>query len=90
MNDDDAPGVVSPPGEDEIISWLAAQLAELSGVAADDLDLDAPISSYGLSSRDAVALSGELEEWLHCSLSPTLLWEYPTIRLVARHLAASA
>lgn len=44
------------------------------------------MEEFGLSSRDTVALSGELEEMLNDSLSATLVWEYPTIATLARRL----
>ena len=35
----------------------------------------------------AVGLAGELEDWLGRPLSPTLVYEHPTIEALARHLA---
>jgi acyl carrier protein len=80
----------NPRSEEEIVGWLLSRVAAQTGIRADELELDVPVSSYGLSSRDAVAMSGELEEWLQRTLPPTLLWEYPTVRTLAQFLAASA
>lgn len=79
-----------PRSEEEIVGWLVSRVALKAGIMADELELDAPVSGYGLSSRDAITLSGELEELLQRSLPPTLLWEYPTVRTLAQFLAASA
>jgi acyl transferase domain-containing protein/acyl carrier protein len=35
----------------------------------------------------AVSLAGELEDWLKCRLSPTLIYEYPTIAALSQFLA---
>jgi acyl-CoA synthetase (AMP-forming)/AMP-acid ligase II/3-oxoacyl-(acyl-carrier-protein) synthase/acyl carrier protein len=75
-------------GEDDLTSWLLARVSLLSGIAADKLDPHEPFSSYGLASSDAIALSGELQERLGRMLPPTLVYDYPSVALVARHLTA--
>ncbi len=70
-----------------IREWLVAQLSHVLGVEPQDIDIREPFANYGLTSVDAVSLSGDLEEWLELSLSPTLAYEYPTIETLARHLA---
>jgi acyl transferase domain-containing protein/acyl carrier protein len=67
--------------------WLVAALSARLNVAEGDLDLDVPIAAYGLGSRDAVELSGELEEWLGTAVSPTVAYEHPTIRELCAFLA---
>lgn len=68
--------------------WLSDRLAELLGIAADDVDPDAPFAELGLDSMQAVAISGDLEELLGRSLDPALLWEFPTIKRLAAELGA--
>src|SRR5262249_57103066 len=46
----------------------------------------ASFADYGLGSKDAVLLVGELEQWLACRVSPTLLYRYPNIDALASHL----
>ncbi|HSG44978.1 MAG TPA: amino acid adenylation domain-containing protein, partial [Anaerolineales bacterium] len=41
-----------------------------------------------LGSIQAVSLTGDLEVFLDRTLSPTLAWDYPTIELLADHLAS--
>jgi acyl carrier protein len=77
-----------PPTEDAIRVWLVERLATQFAVAPEEIDVRETFSNYGLDSRTAVSLSGELERWLGRTLSPTLVWDYPTIELVARHLAS--
>ena len=50
--------------EQAVRSWLVARLAEAVGVEPAEIDVRQPFESYGLSSRDAVSLYGDLEELL--------------------------
>nr|AGH69801.1 NRPS-PKS [Nostoc sp. 'Peltigera membranacea cyanobiont'] len=87
----DISGESQPPkskvhlSEEEIQDWLIAQLVHRLNISPTQIDIREPFARYGLASREAVSLVGELEEWLVCELSPTLLWEYPTIKALARH-----
>ena len=83
----DGPGGVAAPSEEALRAWLVGNVARQCGVQESEVDSRQPFTSYGLGSRDAVALSGQLEAWLQRELSPTLAWEYPTIDQLARHLA---
>lgn len=78
------------PGVEEIRSWLIAKLVESTEVSADEINIHESFAHYGLGSVDAVGLSGDLEDWLERSLSPTVLYDYPTIDELARHLAGEA
>lgn len=66
---------------------MITHVAELLHIAPDEIDIHDPLANYGLSSRDALSLSGDLEELLGCRLSPTLTYEYPSIELLSRYLA---
>lgn len=72
---------------DEIRSWLVTHIAEIVGVEPTDIDPRATFESFGLASRDAVSLSGDLEDWLGRRLSPVILYQYPTIEALAAYLA---
>lgn len=74
------------PTEQEIRAWLVEHVAEAASMTPDDIDVREPLESYGLSSREAVSMVGDLEDWLGRRLSPTLVWEYPTIEAIARYL----
>ncbi|MBI2838244.1 MAG: SDR family NAD(P)-dependent oxidoreductase [Acidobacteria bacterium] len=76
-----------PASAADIRAWLVAQLSERLGVPSSEIDNQQPFASYGLSSTEAVVLSGELEDWLGRRLQPTLVWEYPTIEALAGYLA---
>ncbi len=74
------------PTVEVIQSWLTTHISERLGIVPAEVDIHEPFASYGLSSRDAVGLTGDLEDWLHVQLSPTLVWEFPNIEHLARHL----
>ena len=74
----------------DIQNWLITHVAELLHIVPDTIDIHDPFANYGLSSRDAVTLSGDLEELLGCRLSPTLAYEYPSIYLLSRYLGEAA
>jgi acyl carrier protein len=72
----------------EIERWIAARLATRLGTPNLEIDPTVPFAHYGMDSQNALGLSGDLEEWLGTELSPTLVWDYPTVRQLASYLAA--
>lgn len=52
-----------------------------------EIDIRQPFSAYALDSAAAADMTAQLEDWLGVSLSPTLIWDYPSIEQLARHLA---
>jgi acyl carrier protein len=79
-----------PPTAEEIQLWLVSRVAELTAVDADEVDIAEPFARFGLDSIAAAGLSGDLEDWLNRRLPPTLIWDYPTIELLAQHLAGDS
>jgi len=71
----------------EIKAWLIAYMAELTDMDGDDIDANLPFDSYDLDSSAAVGMTVDLEAWLGRQLDPTLLYEFPTINTLAKHLA---
>lgn len=67
--------------------WLMEKLSEKIHVPVTEIDPSKPFSFYGLDSKEAVGVSGELEAWLGKSLPPTLLWQYPNIHSLAQFLS---
>ena len=76
------------PSVAEIERWLAEHIARSSGSAQQDVEVTQPFSHYELDSVATVELTADLEDWLLLRLPPTLLWDYPTISALARHLYA--
>ena len=73
--------------EPEIARWLRNRLARELELEPDEIDTRKDFADCGLSSVEAVNLSGDLENFLGCRLPPTRLWDYPTIDTLARYLA---
>ncbi|HEV2863882.1 MAG TPA: beta-ketoacyl synthase N-terminal-like domain-containing protein [Pyrinomonadaceae bacterium] len=74
----------------QLQDWLVSQVGELAEVAPERIDPSEPFTTYGLTSMDAVGMSGDLEELLGLTLSPTLLYEHPSIESLAAHLSGEA
>ncbi|MEV5570411.1 SDR family NAD(P)-dependent oxidoreductase [Spirillospora sp. NPDC052269] len=77
-------------GEDAIRRYLVEQIALRSHVEPSEVDPDRPLEEFGLASRDAVAVAGELEQLLGRALPATLVWEHPTINRLSAALAGRA
>ena len=73
---------------EEIQTWLITHLAALMRVSPDEVHVQEPFTNFGLNSIDAVSLSGDLEDYLNRPLPATLLWDFPTIETLSRHLSA--
>lgn len=69
--------------EDWIVSWVAGE----SPVDRSAIDVSEPFVNLGLSSRQAVLLSADLEDWMGRTLPASLVWDHPTIATLAQHLA---
>jgi acyl carrier protein len=73
---------------EDISRWLVRWMAETLSVPRSDIDPREPFASYGLTSTNAVELSGDLEDWLGTRLPPHVAWDYPSIESLAAHLAS--
>ena len=74
---------------DEIQHWLVRRVASELDLAPNEIDVSVPVERYGLDSRTAASLSGDLEDWLGRSVPATLIWDYPTIEEISEHLKES-
>lgn len=83
------PPTASPTTSAEAVEhWLVDRLASHLHVPPDRIDVRQPFARYGLDSVSTVRLADELGGWLGRSLDPVLAYQYPSIELLARHLAA--
>ncbi|MEM8535547.1 MAG: beta-ketoacyl synthase N-terminal-like domain-containing protein, partial [Chloroflexota bacterium] len=73
----------------DVQGWLVQHLASRLGIAPDTLDIHQPFARYGLASVEAVGLAGELADWLERPISPTVVWEHPTIERLAQYITVS-
>ncbi|MFC4147349.1 amino acid adenylation domain-containing protein, partial [Micromonospora mangrovi] len=72
----------------EVEAWIVARVVEALGDPGVEVDPDAPLADFGLSSRQAVTLVGGLAEEYGVDLEPTVFWEHPTARTLAAHVHA--
>ncbi|MDQ1021986.1 type I polyketide synthase [Streptomyces afghaniensis] len=76
---------MSPLDEGALRRLIAERVALWYGASPGSVPMDRPLADLGMSSRDAVALAGELSRATGRELPTTLLWETPTGQdLVAR------
>ncbi len=67
--------------------WLCVLLARAVGCDSRAIDPNRPFAECGIDSLGALGLVGQIEEYLGLrELSPTLLWQYPSIAGLAAHL----
>jgi acyl carrier protein len=72
--------------QSDITRWLVIQLADQVGLDASEIDIQKSCTEYGLDSMTGVSIAGDLEVWLDLRLSPTLLWDYPSIERVSHYV----
>lgn len=80
----------APEEELSLRDWLIAEVAGRIGISEEEVDPRQPFESYALDSAASLMILGRLERRLGRKLSPTLLWNYPTIDALAERLSGSA
>ena len=79
---------MNPHDETRWRAWLIDQLASVTGRPVSASDVDRPLREFGVSSRDAVAITAAAAEMAGRPLPSTLVWTAPTIAELARAIAA--
>lgn len=72
--------------EEQLRQWFVQKVCEESGLERSVIYDSEPFSRYGLTSMQAVTITGDLERMLGRRISPTLLWENPTIEAAVKVL----
>jgi acyl carrier protein len=67
---------------------LIERVADIVQLPAHAIDPEAPHGEHGLDSASAVMLTADLEDELGVRLSPSLAWDHPTLRAIAKHVFA--
>ena len=75
---------------EQLEDWLISRVAQLLKQAADDIDPDMPFNSLGLDSVNVMDLIVELDDLLGIEIESTIVWDYPTIRLLSEYVATLA
>ncbi|WP_328616797.1 SDR family NAD(P)-dependent oxidoreductase [Amycolatopsis sp. NBC_00355] len=72
---------------DAVRAWLVERVAAITGIPAGEVDADRPLQETGLSSRDAMSLTGDLGRFLGRSLAATFVWQHPSITALVAALS---
>ncbi len=78
----------APTTVPEMRAWLHDWVARTTGLDAAEITDDRSMEEFGLSSRDVVVLSGDLERLTGASLDATVAYEHNTIGALASHVMA--
>ncbi|MFC4124097.1 polyketide synthase Pks13 [Nocardia rhizosphaerae] len=80
------PDTSTPDGDlsvAELREWLRRWVADATGQSVDAITVDRPMEEFGLASRDALALGGDIEDLTGVILTPTVVYQHPTIASLA-------
>ncbi|WP_280269766.1 polyketide synthase Pks13 [Nocardia wallacei] len=72
----------------ELREWLRRWVAEATGQPIENITVDRPMEEFGLASRDALALGGDIEDLTGVMLNATVVYQHPTIASLAEVIAA--
>jgi len=75
---------------EEVEKWLVSYIARQLKAQPEQISLDEEFVNLGLSSRQAVELTLDLEEFVGRPTDAGLVYDYPTIRSLAGFLTAQA
>ncbi|WP_321540922.1 type I polyketide synthase, partial [Mycolicibacter heraklionensis] len=64
-------------------AWLRDWVAKATGQSPEKINETAPLIELGLSSRDAVAMASDIEDFTGVTLSATVAFRHPTIEALA-------
>lgn len=76
-----------PQTTESIEAFLTVEIARCLNIEANQVDTQVSFNEYDLESTEALILLDKLETRLGRTLSPTMLWNYPTIESLAQYLA---
>ena len=71
----------------QIQQWFVDYLSRELTISSDEIDVTVPFENFALDSATAIGMTGDLEQWLGKTVDPTLVYDYPTIQAMSRHLA---
>ncbi len=77
------------PSVAAIENWLGQRISERLKIPQAKVDFNESFAHFGLDSVALIGISGELEDWLDRPVSPRLLFTYPTIAELSKHLATT-
>jgi len=85
-----SPESAGRPTAREIETWLVRRISSQLGVPTCQVDVTTAFLELGMGSLDAMEVAADLQNWLNRRLSPTAIYNYPTIASLAHWLASPA
>lgn len=79
--------ISNPSDVDQLSRWLAAQVAAVLERPASEILVGHTFSQMALDSARMLTLAGRISEGLGLDLSPTVLFDFPSVERLAAHLA---
>ena len=76
------------PDAPDLELWLTERVAFHLHKTPEEIDPDTPLADYGIDSVAAISICGEIEEHYRLAVSPTIAYDFPTVRAIGDHLAA--
>ncbi|MFF0541580.1 polyketide synthase Pks13 [Nocardia thailandica] len=70
----------------ELREWLRNWVADATGQPVEQITVDRPMEEFGLASRDALALGGDIEELTGVMLTVTTVYQHPTIASLSERI----
>ncbi|MGV9836215.1 polyketide synthase Pks13 [Nocardia niigatensis] len=70
----------------DLREWLRRWVADATGQPIENITVDRPMEEFGLASRDALALGGDIEELTGVVLNATIVYQHPTIGSLAERI----
>lgn len=70
----------------ELREWLRKWVADATGQPIENITVDRPMEEFGLASRDAIALAGDIEDLTGEVLTATVAYQHPTIASLAQRI----
>jgi acyl carrier protein len=67
--------------------WLTDRVAFHLHRSTEEIDPTTPLADYGIDSVAAIGICGEIEERHRLPVSPTVAYDFPTVRALSVHLA---
>jgi len=71
-----------------IAAWIIRYIEEMKGIPSSAIPREAEFASLGLESTIALAMTGDLSDWLETHIDPMAPYQHPTIDALSRALAA--
>jgi acyl transferase domain-containing protein len=76
--------------KEDIQDWLIGKIVKLTQLKEHEISVEDSFAKFGIDSANAIALTKELEYFLDVQLSPTLIWNYPSIDALSAYLSQTA